>query len=100
MIGRYFQDLGKTTGEMAVKILKGEADISTMAIQYTPESKLTKKYNKNICEAVGMDIAALEAKGFVALEEYAYITTYQYCITAIDVRPVLPNRRIFMKGSL
>ena len=64
-----YYDLGYATGEMAVKILKGEADISTMAIQYTPEAKLTKKYNKNICEATGIDIAALEAKGFVAIAE-------------------------------
>ena len=31
-----YYELGRTTGEMAVKILKGEADISTMAIEYYP----------------------------------------------------------------
>lgn len=62
-----YYDLGYKTGEMAVEILKGEADISTMAIAYTPEEKLKKKYNKTICDALGIDTAALEAKGFVAI---------------------------------
>ena len=43
-----YYDLGYTTGEMAVKILKGEADISTMPIEYTD---VTKKYNKEKCLA-------------------------------------------------
>lgn len=64
-----YYDLGYKTGEMAAKILKGEADISTMAIEYTPEEKLTKLYNKEICEALGFDTAALEAKGFKAIEK-------------------------------
>ena len=64
-----YYDLGYATGEMAVKILKGEADISTMPIEYTPESKLAKKYNKTICNDLGIDIAALEAKGYTAIEE-------------------------------
>lgn len=62
-----YYDLGYKTGEMAVQILKGEADISTMAIAYTPEEKLKKKYNKTICEALGINTADLEAKGFVAI---------------------------------
>ena len=41
-----YYDLGYTTGEMAVKILTGESDISTMPIEYTD---VTKKYNKTIC---------------------------------------------------
>ncbi|MBQ9080975.1 MAG: ABC transporter substrate-binding protein [Clostridia bacterium] len=63
-----YYDLGYATGEMAAKILKGEADISTMAVEYTPEEKLAKKYNKEICESLGIDTAALEAKGFTAIE--------------------------------
>ena len=62
-----YYDLGYATGEMAAKILTGEADIATMAIQYTPEAKLAKKYNKEICDALGIDTAALEAKGFTAI---------------------------------
>ena len=46
-----YYDLGYTTGEMAVKILTGEADISTMPIEYTD---VTKKYNAAICEDLGL----------------------------------------------
>jgi putative ABC transport system substrate-binding protein len=46
-----YYDLGYTTGEMAVKILKEGGDISTMPIQYT---SVTKKYNPAICEALGI----------------------------------------------
>ena len=46
-----YYDLGYTTGEMAVKVLKGEADISTMPIEYTT---VTKKYNKAVCEDLGL----------------------------------------------
>ena len=48
-----YYDLGYTTGEMAVKVLKGEADISTMPIEYTT---VTKKYNKAICEDLGLTV--------------------------------------------
>ena len=40
-------------GEMAVKILNGEADISTMPIEYTD---VTKKYNKTICDDLGLTV--------------------------------------------
>ena len=55
-----YYDLGYKTGEMAVQILKGEADISTMKIEYAPA---TRKYNADICEALGL--AAPE--GYVAI---------------------------------
>lgn len=58
-----YYDLGYVTGEMAVKILKGEADIATMAIQSAP--KFTKMYNKEICEALGIEIP----EGYVAIGE-------------------------------
>lgn len=64
-----YYDLGYATGEMAVKILKDGADISTMPIAYTPEDKLSKKYNKQICQDLGINTADLEAKGFTALEQ-------------------------------
>lgn len=63
-----YYDLGYATGEMAVKILKGEADISEMAIEYTPENKLTKMYNEAICKEVGIDVEALKAEGYVAIK--------------------------------
>ena len=48
-----YYDLGYTTGEMAAKILAGEADISTMPIEYTD---VTKKYNKAICDDLGLTV--------------------------------------------
>lgn len=62
-----YYDLGYATGEMAVKILKDGADISTMPIAYIPEEKITKKYNQEICRDLGIDPADMEAKGYVAL---------------------------------
>ena len=47
-----YYDLGYTTGEMAAQILKGEADISTMAVEYAPEA--TKMYNAANCQALGI----------------------------------------------
>jgi len=55
-----YYDLGYTTGEMAAKILKGEADISTMKIEYAPA---VKKYNPEICEALGLTAP----EGYVAI---------------------------------
>ena len=55
-----YYDLGYTTGEMAVKILKGEADISTMEIKYAPA---TKKYNPEICKDLGLTAP----EGYVAI---------------------------------
>lgn len=47
-----YYNLGVATGEMAVKILKGEADISTMSIEYV--STFSKKYNKQIADDLGL----------------------------------------------
>ena len=49
-----YYDLGVATGKMAAKILTGEADISTMPIEYAPN--FTKKYNAANCEALGIKI--------------------------------------------
>lgn len=49
-----YEELGKTTGEMAVKILKGEADISEMAIEY--DNNPVKKYNKTLCDELGITV--------------------------------------------
>lgn len=49
-----YYDLGVGTGRMAAKILKGEADISTMPIEYAPQ--FTKKYNAPLCEALGITV--------------------------------------------
>ena len=47
-----YYDIGYKTGEMAAQILTGEADISTMPIEYAPQ--FTKKYNAAICEDLGL----------------------------------------------
>ena len=46
-----YYDLGVTTGKMAAKILKGEADVSTMPVEYTDA---TPKYNASVCEQLGI----------------------------------------------
>ena len=58
-----YYDLGYATGKMAVKVLKGEADISKLAIGYAETQ--TPKYNKAICDALG--IKPLD--GYVEIEE-------------------------------
>ncbi len=57
-----YYDLGVTTGKMAAKILKGEAKIEEMAIEYAPA---TKKYNPTICDEFGLTAP----EGYVALGE-------------------------------
>ena len=47
-----YYDIGYTTGEMAAKVLTGEADISTMPVEYAPN--VTKMYNAANCEALGL----------------------------------------------
>ena len=58
-----YYDLGVTTGKMAAKILKGEADIATMPIAYA--ENFTPQYNAAICEALGVTVPA----NYVALGE-------------------------------
>ncbi|MDD3346401.1 ABC transporter substrate-binding protein [Oscillibacter sp.] len=47
-----YYDLGVATGEMAAKILTGEADVSEMPIEYAPQ--FVKKYNGDICTELGI----------------------------------------------
>ena len=46
-----YYDIGYTTGQMAVKILTGEADIATMPIAYASCSGM---YNPELCAALGL----------------------------------------------
>lgn len=48
-----YYDLGQATGKMAAKILQG-ADVATMPIEYAPN--FTKKFNKEICDELGITI--------------------------------------------
>ncbi len=56
-----YYELGRLTGEMAAKILTGEADISTMPVQYGAMEKL---YNPANCETLGITIP----EGYTAVE--------------------------------
>ncbi len=47
-----YYDIGYTTGQMAARILRGEADISTMPVEYYPNP--VKKYNPTLCEALNI----------------------------------------------
>ncbi len=47
-----YYDLGVATGKMAVKILTGEADISSMPVEYA--ANFTPKYNAEICDELGL----------------------------------------------
>ena len=49
-----YYDLGYATGKMAAKVLTGEADISTMPVEYAPQ--VTKKYNAANCKALGVTV--------------------------------------------
>lgn len=59
-----YYELGKTTGQMAVKILKGEANISDMPIEYYQNP--VKEYNPELCDALNVtvpeDYTAYEAE--------------------------------------
>ena len=58
-----YYDLGYATGKMAVKILTGEADISTMPVEYAPQ--VTKKYNAANCEALNVTVP----DDYIAIED-------------------------------
>ncbi len=57
-----YYDLGYATGKMAVKVLKGEAKIEEMPIEYAPN--FVKKYNPEICDELGITIP----DGYEAIE--------------------------------
>lgn len=58
-----YYELGRTTGEMAVKILKGEANVSEMPVEYYGNP--VKKFNKSNCETLGITVP----DGYEAIEE-------------------------------
>lgn len=60
-----YYNIGYVTGEMAAEILLGNEDIEDMPIRY--DSAPVKKYNKAACVALGIDVAALEAAGYVMI---------------------------------
>lgn len=58
-----YEDLGRTTGKMAAKVLTGEVKISEMPIEYAGAP--TAKYNKELCEYYGLT----PPEGYVAIGE-------------------------------
>ena len=60
-----YYDLGVATAKMAVKILKGEANISEMPVEYVAKEDITAKYNKDICDALGLT----PPEGYAAIEK-------------------------------
>ncbi len=57
-----YYNLGVETGKMAAKILKGEADIKDMPIQYFPNP--VRKANKTVCDLLGIEVPV----GFEVIE--------------------------------
>ena len=51
-----YYELGKITGQMAAKILTGEADISTMPVEFAPTA--TKQANMANCQKLGITVPA------------------------------------------
>ncbi len=60
-----YENLGRKTGEMAAKVLLGQADISTLAIDY--DASPVKQYNETACVNLGLDIEALKAAGYTVI---------------------------------
>lgn len=58
-----YYDLGYATGEMAYEILVDGADVATMDVRFAPT--VTKKYNVQACEDLGITVPA----DYVAIEE-------------------------------
>ena len=57
-----YYDLGVATGNMAVKILTGESNVSEMPIEYAPQ--FTPTYTPPNCAALGIEVP----EGYVAIE--------------------------------
>ena len=56
-----YEDLGRRAGEMAVKILKGEAEPATMPIETLSSDECKLIVNKETAEACGVDISGIDA---------------------------------------
>lgn len=56
-----YEDLGGMAGEMAVKILKGEAKPEDMAIEHLDSSKLVTIKNDDVAAQLGIDLSVLQA---------------------------------------
>ena len=59
-----YYELGRITGEMAVKILKGEAKVGELAIASVPAATITKQYNP----ARATEIGFTAPEGYTAIQ--------------------------------
>ena len=57
-----YYDLGYKAGEMAVKILKGEAEPADMAIEYLSSDECQLIVNTDTAKALGIDLSALDGE--------------------------------------
>ena len=55
-----YEDLGYAAGEMAVKILKGEAKPEDMAVEHLSSKDLVVVKNDEMAEVLGIDLSALD----------------------------------------
>ncbi|NLK26793.1 MAG: ABC transporter substrate-binding protein [Clostridiales bacterium] len=51
-----YYKLGRLTGEQAVRIIEGKAEISTMPIEYIPDDEYTLKINEEVAASLGIEI--------------------------------------------
>ena len=63
-----YYDMGYVAGKMAAKILKGEAKPEDMPIEIVPDDKQIYKYNAARCAELNIDVEALKAAGYVAID--------------------------------
>ena len=85
-----YYDLGKATGEMAVKILKDGEDISTMPIEYAPN--FTKEYNADICAELGTMLQSVLTQNNYWFITYAVMhnKNFHICLTVnLDIQLLL-----------
>lgn len=54
-----YYELGRMAGEMAVKILKGEAEPGELPIGYLPDEELKLVVNEDTAELLGIDVSGL-----------------------------------------
>lgn len=60
--GINYEELGYKTGQMAVKILKGEAEPADLPIEYLDKAQCSLKINEETEKALGLDLSELKGE--------------------------------------
>lgn len=60
--GINYEELGYKAGQMAVQILKGEAEPADMPIEYMEKAQCSLKINEETEKALGLDLSALKSE--------------------------------------